>query len=57
MSPEQVAGLVRALLAAVGGFLVSKGLVDDSTLQAVAGAVATLVTAVWSFVAKKKPEA
>lgn len=54
MTGEQIAGIVRALVAAVGGYLVGKGLVDSETVVAVSGALATLATAVWSVAAKKK---
>jgi hypothetical protein len=56
MTGEQIAGIVRALVAAVGGYLVGKGLADAETVAAVAGAAATLVVAVWSFYSKKKAE-
>lgn len=53
MSKEQIAGIVRALVAAVGGYFVGKGLLDGATMETIAGAVATLATAVWSVWAKK----
>lgn len=53
MSKEQVAGIVRAVCAAVGGYFVGKGLLDGATMETIAGAVATLATAVWSVVSKK----
>jgi hypothetical protein len=57
MNGEQIAGIVRALVAAVGGYLVGKGLADAETVAAVAGAAATIAAAVWSVLSKKKPEA
>lgn len=56
MSGEEISGVVRAVVAFLGGFLVSKGLVDAATLTAVAGALATLAAAVWSVYAKRKGE-
>ena len=56
MTGEQIAGLVRAIVAAVGGYLVGKGLADAETVAAVAGAAATIVAAVWSVLSKKKAE-
>ena len=56
MTGEQIAGIVRALVAAVGGYLVGKGLADAETVAAAAGAAATLVVAVWSVYSKKKGE-
>ena len=38
MNGEQIAGIVRAIVAAVGGYLVGKGLADAETVAAVAGA-------------------
>ena len=54
MTPDMWAGIIRTLLATGGGILVAKGLVDDGTMQAVVGAVVTIVTAVWSVLSKKK---
>lgn len=56
MSAEQIAGIVRAIVAAVGGYLVGKGLADAETVAAVAGAAATIAAAVWSVLSKKKAE-
>lgn len=53
MNAEQVAGVVRAVIAAIGGYFVGRGIVDQSTVSSVAGAAATIVTAVWSVWAKK----
>jgi len=57
MTAEQIAGIVRAVVSAVGGYLIGKGLADAETVAAVAGAAATIVAAVWSVRSKKKPEA
>ena len=57
MNGEQIAGVVRAIVAALGGFLVAKGVADAETVAAVSGAVATIAVAVWSVLSKKKPEA
>jgi hypothetical protein len=54
ISSDQVAGIVRALVSALGGYFVGKGVVDASTVTAVAGASATIVVAVWSVLAKKQ---
>lgn len=55
MTGEQIGGIVRALVAAVGGYFVGKGLADAETVAAVAGAAATIAAAVWSVWSKKKP--
>jgi uncharacterized membrane protein len=56
MSAEQIAGIVRAIVAAVGGYLVGKGLADAETVAAVAGAAATIAAAAWSVLSKKKAD-
>jgi hypothetical protein len=56
MTAEQFAGIVRAIVAAVGGYLVGKGFADAETVAALAGAAATIGAAVWSVLAKKKAE-
>lgn len=56
MTGEQIAGIVRAVVAAVGGYFVGKGAVDGETVATVGGALATIATAVWS-VWSKKPKA
>lgn len=53
MTKEQIGGIVRALLAAAGGYFVGQGMLDGATMETIAGAVATLVTALWSVWAKK----
>jgi hypothetical protein len=44
-------------VAAIGGYLVGKGLADAETVAAVGGALATLAVAAWSVLSKQKPEA
>jgi O-antigen/teichoic acid export membrane protein len=56
MTAEQVAGIVRAIVAAIGGYLVGKGFADAETVAAVGGAVATIAAAVWSVLSKRKGE-
>lgn len=53
MSADQVGGIVRAIVAAVGGYFIGKGITDAATVTAVGGALATLAVAVWSFMSKK----
>lgn len=52
MTSEQLGGIVRALLSAVGGYAVGQGLVDANTAATIGGALATLIVAVWSVWAK-----
>ena len=53
MNADQIGGIVRAILAAVGGYFVGKGLIDASTMTAIGGAVATLAMAAWSLMSNK----
>ena len=58
MTADQFAGLVRAIVAALGGYLVAKGLVDAETVATLAGVAATAGAAIWSFLSKRnKPQA
>lgn len=50
---EQIGGIVRAVVSAIGGYLVGKGYIDSETALAVTGAVVTLATAIWSVVSKR----
>lgn len=53
MTAEQIAGVIRAIVAAVGGYFVGKGVIDADTVTTIGGSLATLATAVWSVWAKK----
>ena len=54
ITTEQVGGIVRALVAAAGGYFVGQGLIDAETMLTVGGAITTIVVAVWSIYSKKK---
>lgn len=54
MNSEEVGGVVRAVVAALGGVAVTKGLTDAETVVALAGAAATIAVALWSIVAKRR---
>lgn len=54
MTQDQVGGIVRALVSALGGYFVGHGIVDAQTMMTVGGAVTTLVVAGWSIYSKKK---
>lgn len=54
MDSGQIAGIVRAVLAAAGGYLVGKGMVDQATVEQVTGAVAVIATALWSWYSKRQ---
>ena len=51
MSWDQVLGILRAVLAAVGGWAVGKGYIDDATATSLGGAVIVIASAVWSTLA------
>jgi hypothetical protein len=53
MNGEQIWGIARTVLAAAGGWAVSKGYVDSELLTAVLGGVGTIFVAAWSVFAKK----
>ena len=53
MSGEQVGGIVRAIVSAVGGYLAGRGMVDGETVLTFGGIFASLGTAIWSVWAKK----
>ena len=54
MTKDEVYGVARAFLAALGGVLVSQGWIDAENAVAVSGALATIAAAVWSVKAKRK---
>jgi len=53
MNKNEVYGIVRTVLAAVGGVLVGKGYIDSETAVSLAGALATVAAAVWSVRSKR----
>lgn len=53
MTGEQIWGVVRTVLAAIGGYFATKGVVDGAFVDAIIGGLGTIFVAVWSFVSKK----
>lgn len=53
MTKTEIQGVVRTILAAVGGVLVGKGYIDSETAVSLAGAIATIVAAIWSVRSKR----
>jgi hypothetical protein len=53
MQKDQINGIVRALVAAVGGYFIGRGMIDSANVEIIGGALATLLTAVWSVWSKK----
>ena len=55
MNKNEVYGVVRTILAAIGGYFAGQGVIDSETAVALAGAGATIVAAVWSIRSKREP--
>jgi hypothetical protein len=53
MSIDQILGIVRSILVAIGGFLVGKGYISSDTVNWVVGGVLTLGPAIWSWVSNR----
>lgn len=53
MKKEMVLGIIRHTLTFVGGIFITKGLIDESTLQTLIGSSITLIGTIWSIVIKK----
>ena len=53
MTGDQVWGVVRTILAAIGGWAVSKGYVTSDLLTALLGGGGTIFVALWSVFSKK----
>ena len=54
LTKEQFLGIVRHSLTFIGGFLVMRGLVDDTLLNELVGVVISLAGTIWSIVEKNK---
>jgi hypothetical protein len=54
MNMDQVLGIIRHTLTFVGGLLVMKGLVDETTITEIIGGIVTLTGAIWSIIAKTR---
>lgn len=53
LTKEQIFGLIRHGLTALGGALVAKGIIDEAGLTEAVGALVTLIGVVWSAADKK----
>lgn len=53
MNAAEVGGIVRTVLAALGGLAVGKGWIDNETMIAMVGAIVTIGTGVWSVFQKR----
>jgi hypothetical protein len=54
LTKEQVLGIVRHGLTFVGGIVVMKGLVDETTVTEIIGGIMTIMGTIWSVVDKNK---
>jgi hypothetical protein len=54
MTKDMVWGIARAVLAGASGYLVGKGMLDQSMSNDVIGAIGVLFTAGWSVWSKKQ---
>ena len=55
MTAEQAKGILRALIAAAGGWLVAKGFISSETWDWLLGGLVTTVPIVWSWY-KNRPQ-
>jgi len=55
VNSDQVGGIIRALVSAIGGYFIGKGTLDASTVAQISGAAATLGVAIWSIFAHQAP--
>ena len=51
---ERVGGLIRHVLTTLGGYLVGKGYLDETTMMELVGAAMTILGVVWSWSSKPK---
>jgi len=54
LTKEQILGITRHALTFIGGILVMKGLIDETTVTEIIGGVITLTGTIWSIVSKNK---
>jgi hypothetical protein len=52
LTREQLLGILRHTLTFVGGILIAKGLIDETTVTEIIGSVVTLTGTIWSVLAK-----
>jgi hypothetical protein len=52
MKKEQVLGIVRHILTFVGGIAIAKGLIDETVVTELSGALITLIGGIWSVISK-----
>jgi hypothetical protein len=53
MKKEQILGLIRHSLTFIGGILIMKGVVDETSFTEISGALISLIGGIWSVIDKK----
>jgi len=53
MKQEQIMGIIRHALSAVGGFVALQGYMGEAKIQQLLGILMTLIAVAWSVSAKK----
>lgn len=53
MTLEQLLGIVRHALTAIGAILITNGIVGDTTWMTITGAITGIVSIIWSVKSKK----
>lgn len=54
MNQAMILSIVRSVLIAAGGIFVTKGYLDNDTLQQVVSSIVVIASAVWGAVDKRK---
>lgn len=49
MTSDQIGGVVRAILAGLGGFVAAKGWIPADTYGVISTAIVTIVVSIWSW--------
>lgn len=53
MTSDQIQGLIRAVLAALGGFVMAKGWFSAETWNWIVGGLVTIAPMIWSWVSNR----
>ncbi len=54
MNKEVILGIIRHILTFAGGVLITKGIIDESTMQELVGSLGTTIGLIWSVIQKNK---
>ncbi len=53
MTSDQIGGIIRAILAAIGGFILAKGWVNAETWAWIVGGLTTVGPVIWSWISNR----